>query len=258
MTGFFIKKAFFDGWDNLISLVTLNLGYLVVLGGVYGALELLPVSFAGGVALAVVSLALHAFYTGMVSVHVKEFAYYSRPGFSEFKAGFMKIWRHALLQLLVNLVLATLTLFIIPFYLSYGSIVTFFIAILMFWVALALAMAMMYFYPLATHMPKDRPLKTLKKSLIIVADNIGFSLFFGFYHLVNLLLTLFFATIIPGASGIMLSRQVAMKLLMFKYDYIEEHPETLKKDIPWEELLFDERENIGHRTLKGMIFPWKE
>ena len=39
MTGFFIKKAFFDGWDNLISLVVLNLGYLVVLLTLYGSLE---------------------------------------------------------------------------------------------------------------------------------------------------------------------------------------------------------------------------
>lgn len=258
MTGFFIKKAFFDGWDNLISLVVLNLGYLIVLGVLYATLEVLPLSIVGGVGLAVVALALHAIYTGMVSVHVKAFAYYIRPNFSEFRAGFFQIWRHAVLQFVVNLVLVTLALFIIPFYLSYGSLVTFVIAILMFWVAMAFAMAMMYFYPLAVHMPEDRPLKTLKKAFIIVADNLGFSLFFGLYHGVNLVFTLFFATIIPGVSGILLSRQVAMKLLMFKYDYIEKHPDTLKKNIPWEELLFDEREKVGQRTIKGMIFPWKE
>ena len=70
--------------------------------------------------------------------------------------------------------------------------------------------------------------------------------------------TIVFATIIPGVSGISLSQQVAMKLLMFKYDFLEEHPNTPKKQLPWEELLFDERERVGKRTFKGMIFPWKE
>ncbi len=45
---------------------------------------------------------------------------------------------------------------------------------------------------------------------------------------------------------------------MFKYDYIEAHPDTDRKHLPWEELLFEEREKVGTRTLKGMIFPWKE
>ncbi len=44
---------------------------------------------------------------------------------------------------------------------------------------------------------------------------------------------------------------------MFKYDYLESHPEVNRRQIPWEELLFDEREKIGPRTLRGMIFPWR-
>ena len=30
MKGFFIKKAFFDGWDNLIAMVVLNLIYVAL------------------------------------------------------------------------------------------------------------------------------------------------------------------------------------------------------------------------------------
>ena len=37
MIGFFIKKAFFDGWDNLIGLVLFNLIYIVIMGlGLWG------------------------------------------------------------------------------------------------------------------------------------------------------------------------------------------------------------------------------
>jgi hypothetical protein len=258
MTGFFIKKAFFDSWDNLISLVVLNLGYLVVLLALYGALELLAIFPFGGLAVAIVALALHSFYNGAVAVHTREYAWYIRPGFSEFKGAFAKIWRHAILHFIINLLLVTVMMFVIPFYLSYDSIVAFVVAVIVFWVALAFLLAMMYFYPLAVQMPDDKPLKTLKKSLVIVADNLGFSLFFGIYHIFNLVLTVLFATIIPGVAGIQLSRQVAVKLLMFKYDYIEAHPDTDRKHLPWEELLFEEREKVGTRTLKGMIFPWKE
>ena len=258
MTGFFIKKAFFDGWDNLISLVVLNLGYLVVLLTLYASLEVLAVSVFGGVALLALALALHSLYMGAVSSQTKEYVWYNRPGFAAFKDSFKSVWRHAVLHFIIQALLVTILFFVIPFYLSYTSLIAFAIAVLVFWVALAFMLAMMYYYPLAIQMPDDKPLKTLKKSLMVVADNLFFSLFFGIYHIFNLVLTILFATIIPGIAGIQLSRQVATKLLMFKYDYLEEHPETTRKDIPWEELLFDEQEKVGNRTLRGMIFPWKD
>lgn len=258
MTGFFLKKAFFDSWDNLIALVFLNLGYLLVLLTLYSALELLTVSAFAGVAVMVVALALHSAFGGAVSVQTKEYADYNRPPFSHFLGAFKLMWRHSLVHFIITLLLVVMVLFVIPFYLAYASLVGFIIAVFVLWVVLATSMALMYYYPLAIHMPHDRPLKTLKKSYLILADNLGFSLLFGFHHLVNLALTILFATIMPGMAGIHLSRQVAVKLLMMKYDYLEEHPDVSRREIPWEELLFEERERVGKRTLRGMIFPWKE
>ena len=258
MTGFFIKKAFFDGWDNLIALVVLNLGYLLVLLAAYGGLELLAVSTPSGIVVLILVVALHSFYMGAVSFQTKEYAWYSRPGFSHFKAFFNVFWRHSLLHFAINILLITIIFFVIPFYISYNALFPFVIAVLVFWVAVVLLLAMLYFYPLAVQMPADGPFKSLKKSLMLVVDNLWFSIFFAIYHILNLALTVAFATIIPGVAGIQLSRQVAVKLLMFKYDYLEENPETNRKKIPWEELLFDEREKVGTRTLRGMIFPWKE
>jgi hypothetical protein len=257
MTGFFIKKAFFDGWDNLISLVALNLGYLLVLLAAYGALEVLAISAPLGIILLIVTSLLNSLYTAMVSVHTKGFAWYTRPGFSGFKSGFSTIWRHALLHFGINTLLLTVAIFIIPFYLSYSSLFAFAVAVVMFWIALAFMLAMMYFFPLAAQLPEDKPLKTLKKALMIVGDNIWFSLFLGIYSLITFALSIVFATIMPGVGGIELSHQVAMKLLMYKYDHLEAHPED-RKNVPWEELLFDEREKVGTRTFRGMIFPWKE
>ncbi len=63
--------------------------------------------------------------------------------------------------------------------------------------------------------------------------------------------------LVPGICGIMLSGQDMMKLLMKKYDWLEENPNKTKKDLNWDELLQEEKDTIGPRSLKSMIFPWK-
>ena len=49
----------------------------------------------------------------------------------------------------------------------------------------------------------------------------------------------------------------AVKLIMLKYDYLEENPDVDRKHLPWEDILFDEKEKVGPRTFRNMIFPWK-
>ncbi|MCF6336254.1 MAG: hypothetical protein L3J12_10990, partial [Spirochaetales bacterium] len=78
------------------------------------------------------------------------------------------------------------------------------------------------------------------------------------YSLIVLSLSVFTAFLIPGVTVILLAHQTAVKLRLYKYDYLEENKDTGRKNIPWNTLLFDEREKVGKRTLKGMIFPWKE
>jgi hypothetical protein len=258
MIRFFLKKAFFDGWDNLISLIAMNLGYIVVLLTVYGAIELASVSVWGALLLGFFGVIVYALYTGMVAIQVKEHVWYSRPGFVAFFHGFTRIWRHALLYVLFVLFVLSAVLFIIPFYLSHGSLFFLVLGMVVIWLVIAVVLALQYYFALAVQLSDDKPLKTAKKAFILVIDNIGFSLFFALYHLVNIMFTVFFVTLIPGGSGIELSHQVAVKLLMSKYDYLEEHAEANRKRIPWDLLLQEEREKVGHRSLKGMIFPWKE
>ena len=258
MIGFFIKKAFFDGWDNLISLVVLNLGFLLVIAALFGALELLAISTLGGIVVIVVVIALYSFYLGAVSYQTKEYAWYTRPGFAHFWGAFRSLWRHSLLYTGLSLVIFALTVFVIPFYFSYNNFFGLVVSVFLFWLALLLVLALFYFYPLAVQMPQDKPLKSLRKSFILLVDNLGFTLFLALYKLFNLLVSILFATLIPGVGGLQLSGQIALKLLLFKYDYLEENPEANRKKIPWEALLFDEREKVGPRSFKGMIFPWKE
>jgi len=62
----------------------------------------------------------------------------------------------------------------------------------------------------------------------------------------------------PGPAGTALASAVAVRLRMKKYRYLKENPEAERRHIPWDELLQEEKELVGKRTLKGMIFPWKD
>ena len=84
-----------------------------------------------------------------------------------------------------------------------------------------------------------------------------FTLFYLVYSIICLALSIFTIGIIPGLTGMQLASQDAMKLLMYKYDYLEENPDANPKHLPWDDLLYDEREKVGPRSLKSMIFPWK-
>ncbi len=256
MVGFYIKKAFFDGWDNLLGIVLVNVSFVALLALGYAAMSLFQIHAALGIIALVLWFVLMHLAAGAVSYYTKEYAWYRRPGFAEFRDCFKEAIPASLVLSAVNLLLVLLTVVIMPFYLSLGSILGTVIFAVLFWVEVMAMGSLMYFLPVSAQL-RDRPLKALKKSFIIFLDNAGFSLFLLFYTLVNMILSIVTAMLIPGITAILLSHQDAVKLLMYKYDYLEEQPEGDRKHIPWTALLFDEQEKVGQRSLKGMIFPWK-
>jgi len=255
--GFFIKKAFFDGWDNLIGLVLFNLGYIALV-----LLSLICLSFgtanlALSLALFLPILLLNSFYSGAVNNCCHSYSAFKRDSWANFKEGFARNARHALLHFMVTLVQLVVALFVIPFYMSMGTFLGLAVSVLMFWLEVFLLLALCYYWPLTAYLPGDRPLKTLRKCFLIFGDNMGFSLFFALYRIMMLAITVLTCGFIPGFAGMALANQDAIRLLMKKYDYLEENPEANRKDIPWDELLWDDRESVGPRSLKNMIFPWK-
>ncbi len=91
----------------------------------------------------------------------------------------------------------------------------------------------------------------------ILLDNPGFCIGLLIGTLFVFFVSVFTAFLLPGLTTIMLWHNAALKLRLYKYDYLEEHPDG-RRSIPWDALLVEEREKVGKRTLKGMIFPWKE
>jgi len=145
----------------------------------------------------------------------------------------------------------------LPFYMKLGGIMGALAAGVIFWCAVIILLAVQYYIPLRARLGGGLK-KNLRKSFIVFFDNPGFSVFLFLYSAVNLALSFFLAFLIPGFAGVALAENVALRLRLYKYDWIEEHPDANRREIPWETLLEEDQDLVGKRTLKGMFFPWKE
>ena len=254
MKGFFIKKAFFDGWDNLIAIALMNIAFLAVI-------YLGFVAFMGfsSVAMLVVPLllAVVSILLGGSASAVHNYSEYRGDTWAAIRTGIIRNIRHSLLFSLILIMAVLNALLIIPFYLSYANAFGLIIAVILLWLEIIILLCIPYYFPLMNHLPADRPFKTARKCIIIVGDNFGFTIFFFIYNIICVAFSVFTMGIIPGITGMQLAAEDAIRLIMMKYDYLEENPDADRKHIPWEDILYDEKEKVGPRSLKNMLFPWK-
>jgi hypothetical protein len=256
MFGFLIKKTFFDMWDNLIRMVILNLGF--ILG--FAILIYFPLLFhdipllffsALGIGMGILFV-----YSGVVSSMTSMIADYEKPEFAHFLPLLKATFPTSLLFALLNLVLAFLLQKSFEFYGGMQSFVGTLAYGLLIWVLIAWLLALQFFFSIQARL--DRKFgKMIKKMFLLLLDNPLFTvaLFIGAFF--TLIISVALALLLPGIASVLLWWNVALKLRLYKYDYLEEHPEN-RRNIPWDALLTEDRERVGKRTLKGMIFPWKE
>lgn len=258
MIGFYIKKGFFDIWDNFLGVFLMNIGYAALLALFLVSMTLGADNTALGYSLLVVTILLFSFYSLGVSGVTYGYVHYKKLGFRAFKEAFRDHWAHAILYFLVVAAIVLCYTMIMPFYFALGNLFGLFLGMVVFWVGVFLILAMQFYYPLCFHVESDSPIKTLRKCFMVAGDNIGFALFMILRTAVDLVLTILTATLLPGLTGMSVIKMGAMKILMFKYDFFEANPGTTKKDVNWEDLLYEEKEILGPRTLKNTIFPWKD
>lgn len=261
MIGFFIKKNFFDGWDHILSLVFPNLLiFALVIGGYFLADLTLNVSVLA-------SLLVFGFFWCAITVAVfafgscaAEIANFKSITFKDWLKNFPSVWKDGLIFGLITGMLATLGVITIPFYLQMEGIIGLFLAALVFWFLFVCVLAFQWVLPIRSLMNNDLK-KSIKKSFIIFFDNPGFSFFMFIYTVFLVVVSIAFFMIVPSFCGIVLAHTNGLRLRLYKYDWLEEHPDASpaeKKRIPWKELVAEDRENVGPRTLKNFIFPWKE
>ena len=258
MFGFTIKKAFFDLWDNLIAVALVNLGLiLLMILPLVAAPSVAQTSLAGGFLLFLVGMVVFTVGIGVASRYARDMANYQRPEFATFLPYLEETWRFsAIVGAVVALAMALLFV-ALPVYGSMGNLFGLVGFALVFWLTIVALLALQYLFPVHAQLGNGAK-KSFSKSFLLLFDNTVFTIGLAIGSLVTLGLSVFTAFLIPGIGGLLLWHQVGLKLRMYKYDYLEENPEASRKKIPWQALLMDERDRVGKRTLKGMIFPWKE
>ena len=264
MFGFIIKKNFCDGWDNLLSVIMANLVFLfsgiglVLLNGLASRsqselLVLLVLIFS------VVFLSILIFAYSDSAAHIANFEGIHMLDFFKAIPGAIK---DGALFGLMNAAVFLISSFSIRYYIvESGTLLGFAMGCVIFWVDFFYLLAMQWFIPIRALMHNNFK-KCFKKSFIILFDNTAFTLLLGIYNLILLVLSVVCIGFFPSMTGLLISNTNALRILLYKYDYLEEHPElktkSERRQIPWDDLLAEDREILGPRNLRSFIFPWKD
>ena len=286
MLGFQFTKWFWNLWDHLLLVLLWNLLFLFAVGLLFYLSQGLP-QFAewlygvspGALApasypvLLFLPLALLLFVaTVLQQVYALNNYHIAKFERNEWKTCFRRACgkRSLLAALLFDLgvILLGFVLFVSwRFYSLQGGILSFMAMGLLFWLALFALLSFGFYFPLLAR-EEFSVWKALRKSILVCLDNL-------FVSIVLFLFALFllFISLIPpfmlffGPVGLSLWYEVSLRLLFYKYQYLEEQASQKeingrskreKVDIPWRVLLRAERERIGPRSLRNFIFPWKD
>lgn len=258
MLMFMVKKAFFDMWDHFLSVVLMNLGFIVLLTiPLLLPSVLVDLSVYAALASQVVGGLIAFVYAGTISMAARDIANYERPEFKKVVEYFKETWKSSLV---LGVIWAAVVLIIVvgfPVYANMGNLLGLAAIVFLFWALVIWTLASQFYFPVRAQLDTKIG-KVIRKSFIIFFDNTFFAIIAGIGSLLIIVGSVFTALLIPGIAGLLIWHQVGLKLRLLKYDYLEENPDANRRQIPWDALLIDERERVGKRTLRGMIFPWKE
>ena len=265
MIGFYLKKNFCDGWDNIFFLIVPNIIatlYAALAFFLLGAIFNLDTPFA-------LSLSCLAFIVlmalGMVLVmanteNAVAIANFRMPSLGAYFKQIPKVFFDAIRYGALLGTLMVVAFIGVPVYFSAGGILGFALCFALIAFEAIFALALQWFIPLRALLGKPFG-QTIKKCFVVFFDNAGFSVFVFFFNLFLLALSFMIFCLVPGPAGVVLSGINALRLRLYKYDWLDVHPENktpkLRKKIPWEALLKEDRDNLGPRGFKSFFMPWK-
>ena len=268
MFGFMIKKSFCDGWDNLLSVVITNVTCLFIGLGLFYGFALLaklenPLYLCLYAVIACIIFSILVFAYGDTAASIANFNGVKLLDF--FKAIPSCIKDGALFGLLCSGI-AILSYISVTYYwseefLQKSALVGVFLGALILWIDVFVILSLQWFVAIRSLM-KNPFKKCLKKCFIIFFDNTLFCVAMAIHNIILIALSVLFIGFLPSVAGLSIAQTNALRLRLYKYDYLEEHPELEtkreRKMIPWEELIFEDKEALGPRTWRNFLFPWKE
>jgi hypothetical protein len=281
MIVFLLKKTFFDLWDNAFRLALLNIGFIASIALFFIFNRLLehfsppPSAVSGLVFLG--SLVWHSVYLAAAAICVKNISDYKTFGFNDFCLALRSAWSAGMVYGIFLGIAVILFVFVLPFYLLVNTASGLFIASLLFWTLVMLAAASQYFFAVYARqgteaLEKIGPerssrrkrfnenanVKSIKKCFFLFIDNTLFFIGTMFLTFLVFMISIFFAFLLPGPAGMLLFLDEALRLRLLKYCWLEQNGGADRRYIPWDTILAEEREKTGSRTLRALIFPWKD
>lgn len=261
MVGFFVKKNFFDGWDNFVSLALFNIVFMLLVFLFFTVLHLVSTIPFLSILLLIIFIAVLGILLQAVSNITAQIAHYQSFTVKELIQEIKKSWRHGgLFALLQGLCWFAVSV-AVPYYFSFKNLLGLFLGVCVIWIFTVVQFSFLWFFPLRSQLEQNFR-KCIKKCFILFFDNTAFTLFMFVYSIILIALTPIIAFLAPSVSGLLLAWNNAFKLRMYKYDWCEQHPEipiqVARKQIPWEELLTEDRDTVGTRSIRNLIFPWKD
>lgn len=274
MLGFFFKKNFYDGWDNVLFIFVPNL-ILDVFFLIGGGLFYLGTKVNGTAGIIIWGCTVLLVITAgsILSLAWAE----SAAKIADYEAAEIKPFFTSLKTCIKDGILYGIVLFAVLIISAAGIIFYFrpvsgatlpFIGLMagsvFFWIMLTIISAL-FWYPSLRAIMHNPFKKSIKKCFIILFDNIGSCVVLGIYNFFLLIISIVMVGLAPGLGGIGLSRVNFLRILLKKYDYLEiaEKEAAGKKPvfrnkIPWQELLKEDIEITGSRSIKSFFMPWKE
>ncbi len=258
MFRFLIKKWFYDCWDNMLRIVLYNVAFtalILILLFLFRSLFpenptsilILVYWIVIGLLFAIVALIIAILSSQMLTI-LK-----TNPQVQTMLAEGRQYYRSATLLGFAQWLHITLLLIAVPFYSDINMFIASVAIGVLFWVSLAWQMIIQFFFPITMQL-SNSPIQAIKKAAIMFFDNTIFSVGVFCGGIVIILISVVTMFMFPGITGLLLWQQETIYLRLKKYDYLEQND---NKNIPWHEILTEERERLGHRTLRNFIFPWK-
>jgi len=260
MIGFLIRKTFYDLWDNLFRIILINLGFLVSTAIPF-FLPKLAALFIGSQALEMgltaVGVIICTVYLSAAAYSLKLISDYGTFGFVDFFKGFKDALPAGLMMGVINIILFLMVTIVIPFYMSMETPVGLLLGMFVLWAVVFAVLSFQFYFTVCARLNSSLK-KAFKKCMLISVDNTGLAVFILLHNFVGLIFSVFLGFMFTGPAGALLYLDEALRLRLLKYDWLEANPGADRKKIPWDELLVEEREKTGTRTLKNLIFPWKD
>ncbi|MBN1500384.1 MAG: hypothetical protein JW982_09515 [Spirochaetes bacterium] len=254
------KKVFYESWDNFYKLLIINIPVAaVVLPSLYLVYAALSIPMFVIPLLVIITFLLNLYF-GVVSGCANSMLHREQLDLKKYLSFFKISLIPAFVLTLISLFILCVFLLAIPFYVKIGGFPGFFASSIIFWASVLWLLSSQFYWPLY-YLEKNKQKDILKKSIALLFDNKRLALLLAFIFIIYTAFSVFTGFLLPGISFVSYIQQCGVNMLLKKYSYLNTlsgKGQFPKKNIPWRIILEQDFLELENRTLKNVIFPWKD